>query len=176
MHKNTSVTLEPLNARHAHELILAARAVAADTSSAVRLWWAKPDYAIEDAEAFIGASINERQARHGESFVVRDEAGAFIGCVSAKNIDRMHGCFQGGYWIIPGMRGRGYGQAAMRALHAWSLSIGLVRMELLIGVDNVVCLAVADKLGFIKEGRLNSRFQLHDKRIDVYMMALNASA
>jgi len=92
--------------------------------------------------------------------------------VSAKNIDRLHGCFQGGYWLVPKARGRGHGQASLRALFQWALDDGLVRMELLIGSDNVVSLAAAASIGAQFEGRMRSRFLLNDHRIDVDMMAL----
>ena len=166
------MSLEPLCEVHAHELVAAARAVASETESAARLWWAKKDYQLADAHEFIRHSVQDRDRGCGETFVVRNLDGAFIGCVSAKNIDRMHKCFQGGYWIIPSERGKGMGQASMRALHAWSLTIGMVRMELLIGVTNAVSLAVARRIGAVEEGRLRSRFMFNDTRIDVYLMAV----
>lgn len=172
MKQNQTVHLEPLCSKHAHELVDAARAVAAETQSAARLWWAKTDYMLGDAHEFIRHSAQDREAGTGETFAVRNVEGAFIGCVSAKNIDRMHGCFQGGYWIVPSERGKGMGQASMRALHAWSLTIGMVRMELLIGATNAVSLAVARRLGALQEGVLRSRFVFNDSRIDVCVMAI----
>lgn len=167
-----AVFLEALCTKHAHELVDAARAVAAEKESAARLWWAKTDYTLVDAHEFIRRSAQDREAHTGETFAVRNNQGDFIGCVSAKNIDRLHGCFQGGYWIVPSERGKGMGQASMRALHAWSLGIGMVRMELLIGATNQVSLAVARKIGAVEEGRMRSRFVFNDTRIDVCMMAI----
>lgn len=167
-----SLTLEPLTVGHAAALVVAARAVASEHDSAARLWWAKPDYSRADAMSFIANAMSDRNADTGEAFAVRDAGGEFIGCVSAKHIDRLHGCFQGGYWLIPKARGRGLGQDSLRALFQWAVKDGLVRMELLIGSDNAVSLAAAARIGAQFEGRLRSRFLLNDHRIDVNMMAL----
>ena len=167
-----AVFLEALCTKHAHELVDAARAVAAEKESAARLWWAKTDYMLGDAHEFIQHSAQDREARTGETFAVRNADGDFIGCVSAKNIDRMHGCFQGGYWIVPSERGKGMGQASMRALHAWGLGIGMVRMELLIGVSNTISLAVARKIGAVQEGLMRGRFISNGTRCDVCLMAI----
>ena len=118
--------------------------------------------------------MTDRATGHGDAFVVRSADGETIGCVSAKNIDRLHGCFQGGYWLVPTARGRKLGQASLRSLFAWGVSQGLVRMELHIGVDNAVSLAVAQRIGAQLEGRMRSRFLLIDKRIDVNLMSVLA--
>lgn len=170
-----AVTLQPFGHRHAEELAQAAREVAAHTQTAARLWWAKPNYDVNDAHQFIAAVLVDRRTGQGDAFAVRDETGAFIGCVSAKNIDWMHGCFQGGYWLVPSARGRGLGQASLRALFAWAREQELVRMELLIGADNAKSLAAAERIGAQREGTMRSRFVLNGSRIDVAIMAMVAA-
>lgn len=170
-----AVTLQPFSHRHAEALAQAAREVAAHTQSAARLWWAKPGYDVNDAHQFIAAVLADRRTGQGDAFAVHDEGGAFIGCVSAKNIDWMHGCFQGGYWLVPSARGRGLGQASLRALFAWAREQELVRMELLIGADNAKSLAAAERVGAQREGTMRSRFVLNGRRIDVAIMALVAA-
>lgn len=174
-HPLPSVQLEPLTNRHEAELIAAARAVAADLQTAHRLWWARSDYSLADARAFIGQAAMDRSTGHGNAFAVRDGQGQFIGCVSAKHMDRLHGCFQGGYWLVPAGRGRGQGQASLKALFAWAVEQGMVRMELHIGVDNHVSQAVALRIGAHHEGVMRSRFLLNNQRIDVNLMALLAT-
>lgn len=166
------VKLEPLAHRHADALAHAAREVAAHAETAKRLWWAKPDYSTNDAHQFIAAVLTERRTGQGDAFAVLSDAGAFLGCVSAKNIDWLHGCFQGGYWLVPSARGKGYGQASLKALFAWAQDQDLVRMELLIGATNSKSLAAAERIGAVREGLLRSRFIFNDTRIDVVAMAL----
>lgn len=166
------VRLEPLSHRHAGQLAQAARAVACDAAGAARLWWAKPAYDLDDAHQFIAGVLVERRTGQGDAFAVLEADGGFIGCVSAKNVDWLHGCFQGGYWLVPAARGKGFGQAALKALYAWALDQDLVRMELLIGVTNAKSLAAAERIGAVREGTLRSRFVLNGQRIDVALMAL----
>lgn len=172
--KTPSVFLKPLAHSHAEELAQAARAVARHTETASRLWWAKPDYDVNDAHQFIAAVLTDRRTGQGDAFAVRDADGAFIGCVSAKNVDWMHGCFQGGYWLVPAARGRGQGQASLKALFAWAQDQELVRMELLISANNTKSLAAAERIGAVREGTMRSRFVLNGTRIDVAIMALVA--
>ncbi len=167
-----SVVLQPFAHHHADDLAQAAREVAADGLTAKRLWWAKPDYDTNDAHQFISAVLTDRRTAQGDAFVVRDETGVFQGCVSAKNVDWMHGCFQGGYWLVPSARGKGLGQASLKALAAWGLEQELYRMELLIGLGNEKSLAAAERIGAVREGTLHSRFILNGTRIDVALMAL----
>lgn len=166
------VVLQPFAHRHAEQLAQAAREVASDTEGATRLWWAKRDYDVNDAHQFISAVLADRRTGQGDAHAVYDESGNFIGCVSAKNIDWMHGCFQGGYWLVPSARGRGLGQASLLALYAWARDQDLVRMELLIGVANAKSLAAAERVGAVREGTMRSRFVLNGQRIDVAVMAL----
>lgn len=172
--KPAIVRLEPFEQGHATELIEAARAVASEPEGASRLWWAKPTYDFNDARQFIAAVTSDRRSGHGEAFVVRDEQGTFLGGVSAKNIDWMHGCFQGGYWLVPSARRRGFGQASLRALFEWGRQHHLVRMELLIGVANSKSLTAAESIGAVREGTLRQRFVHNGERIDVAMMAMVA--
>jgi RimJ/RimL family protein N-acetyltransferase len=168
------VTLHPFGHGIAEELAQAAREVASHTESAARLWWAKTDYSVNDAHQFVSSVLVDRRTGQGDAFVVRDAEGKFLGCVSAKNVDWLHGCFQGGYWLVPSARRKGYGQASLKALFAWGRDQNLKRMELLIGVTNTKSLAAAESIGAVREGTMRSRFILNDTRIDVALMALVA--
>lgn len=166
------VSLHPFGHSLARELAHAARQVALHTQTAARLWWAKLDYDDNDAHQFIASVLTDRRTGQGDAFAVRNERGAFLGCVSAKNVDWLHGCFQGGYWLVPEARGQGYGQAALKALAQWGLDQELPRMELLIGLSNEKSLRAAERIGAVREGVMRQRFVLNGERIDVALMAL----
>ena len=166
------VKLEPLAHRHAEVLAQAAREVASHTETAKRLWWARPDYDLNAAHQFIASVLTDRRTGQGDAFAVLDAAGTLLGCVSAKNIDWLHGCFQGGYWLVPSARGKGFGQASLKELFAWAQDQDLVRMELLIGVANEKSLAAAERIGGVREGLLRSRFIFNGMRTDVVVMAV----
>src|SRR5262245_36799303 len=124
-HAERTVTLEALDFQHQQELLEAVREVLTEPESAKRLWWARPGYTLADARTFITHCVEDRVRGSGEAFVVRCDEGRFIGCVSAKHIDRLHGCFQAGYWLVPSARGKGQGQASLRALWAWAQGAGM---------------------------------------------------
>lgn len=63
-----------------------------------------------------------------------------------------------GYWVHPDARSRGVASRATRAVSRWLLTeAGVRRLELLADVDNIASQRVAEKAGFIREGRLRDR-------------------
>ena len=74
----------------------------------------------------------------------------------AFGIDAEEGQAELGYVVAPAARGRGVATAALRLLTDWGFDRGLMRLELLISVENVPSKRVAAKCGYIHEGVLRS--------------------
>ncbi|HEY7258294.1 MAG TPA: GNAT family N-acetyltransferase [Gaiellales bacterium] len=101
----------------------------------------------------------EQGRRDGTSdvFAIEDEAGEFLGCVMAFGIEAAEQTCELGYLVAPAARGRGVGTAALRALTEWAFGErGLLRLELMISVDNEASKVVAERAGYVKEGVLRS--------------------
>jgi ribosomal-protein-alanine N-acetyltransferase len=64
---------------------------------------------------------------------------------------------QTGYWLAPEARSHGHATAAVRLLARWAFGqLGLARLELTTGPDNAASQRVAERCGFVWEGRLRS--------------------
>ena len=82
-----------------------------------------------------------------------------------------------GYWLDGEHEGRGIATRAARALVTEGFSErDLVRMELRTAVDNVRSRALAERLGFVHEGTQRAAQVFSDRRVDMTVYAVAASA
>ena len=102
-----------------------------------------------------------------EAFAVEDDAGEFLGCVMAFGIEAEAKTGELGYVVAPTARGRGVATAALRLLTEWGFGErGLLRLELMISIDNEASKVVAARAGYVKEGVLRSVYVKQDLRED----------
>jgi RimJ/RimL family protein N-acetyltransferase len=98
---------------------------------------------------------------------VKNGGGEFLGCVMAFGIETDEGKAELGYMVAPAARGRGVATEALRLLTDWGFTErGLVRLELLISVDNTASIRVAERAGYVREGVLRSLFVKDGRRED----------
>ncbi len=108
-----------------------------------------------------------RRDRTSEAFAAEDDAGQFLGCVMAFGIETDEGKAELGYMVAPAARGRGVATEALRLLTDWGFTErGLVRLELLISVDNTASIRVAERAGYVREGVLRSLLVKDGRRED----------
>jgi RimJ/RimL family protein N-acetyltransferase len=94
-----------------------------------------------------------------ELFAIEDDADAFVGCMMAFGIDADAKSGELGYVVAPAARGRGVATQALRLLTEWAFSErGLLRLELMISVENAASKVVAERAGYVKEGVLRSLY------------------
>ena len=68
-----------------------------------------------------------------------------------------------GYWTVPAARGRGVAAAAVDAACRWAFEhLPVDRIELCHAVENTASGRVAEKAGFIHEGRLRRSYRYGD--------------
>jgi RimJ/RimL family protein N-acetyltransferase len=112
----------------------------------------------------------EQGREHGlaEAFAVVDtDTGEFLGVAVAVRIDREARTAELGYTVAPDARGRGVASAALRLLTEWALAdLGMLRLELIISVDNEASKRVAERAGYVREGVLRSVHLKGDVRED----------
>ena len=111
----------------------------------------------------------EQGRRDGTSdlFAIEDESGAFLGCVMAFGMEPQARSAELGYVVAPGARGRGVATRALRLLTEWGFTErGLLRLELMISIDNAASKAVAERAGYAKEGVLRSLYVKEGLRED----------
>ena len=112
--------------------------------------------------------------QHGAPFAVVDVRGeALLGSCGLVDVDAHELVGEVAYWVAPWARGRGVAQRALTLLCRWALTEGgLARLELLVEPDNVPSCAVAERVGFEREGVLRSKTLLRGTRRDLAMYAL----
>ena len=63
--------------------------------------------------------------------------------------------------------------AAVKLAYQWAMeNTNLIRLEILIAVENHASLRVAEKVGALREGMLRKRLLLHDEAHDAVMFSL----
>lgn len=78
-----------------------------------------------------------------------------------------------GYWLVPGVRGRGIGSRAVGLLARWAIKeAGFARLEAYVIPDNIASQRVLEKSGFQREGLLRSYLSYDEQRFDALLYAL----
>ena len=78
-----------------------------------------------------------------------------------------------GFWCAAWARGRGVTTDAVAAVCRWGFgAVGFARIDWHAAVGNVGSRRVAEKVGFIVEGRMRSRLELNSVRHDAYVAGL----
>ena len=108
-----------------------------------------------------------------EAFAVVDEAGELLGVALAASIDRATRTTELGYMVVPGARGRGVATTALGLLTDWAFAaLGVLRIELVISLENPASKAVAARCGYQFEGVLRSTHFKGDQRQDIELWSL----
>jgi RimJ/RimL family protein N-acetyltransferase len=107
-----------------------------------------------------------------EAFAALDDNGGFLGLALAFGIDREALEAELGYVVAPGARGRGVATEMLRRLTAWALDdLGMLRLTLIIDVENPASLRVAERCGYEREGLMRSRYLKQGRRVDCELWA-----
>jgi RimJ/RimL family protein N-acetyltransferase len=115
------------------------------------------------------ASRYEAGRRDGskEGFAALGDDGTLLGLALVPTIDREAGEAELGYMVAPAARGRGVGTAILNELTSWAFAQGIRRCELFISVGNTGSERVAERAGYVREGRMRSVHLKQGKREDV---------
>ena len=102
-----------------------------------------------------------------EAFAIVGNGGEFLGLALAPQIDRETLTAELGYVVAPGARGRGVATEALRQLTEWAfVELGMLRLELMISVENAGSKKVAERCGYLREGVLRSAYVKQNLRED----------
>ena len=135
---------------------------AAQQDPEIRLWASgRGVVSREDAVALLKRLTGSEDR---VSWAVVDAAtGSLLGSVSVHSIDEQQVDAQVGYWTAPAARARGVAVLAVDAACRWVFGAASVeRIELCHAVENPASGRVAEKAGFLFEGRLRRSFRYGD--------------
>ncbi len=133
-----------------------------------------PDRPDRDlAGAFVERQHRRATSGEGLSWAIEDSGGSAAGQIGLWLRDLEQGRANIGYWLRPSVRGRGLATRALTTVVAWAWQThDLHRLELHVEPDNVGSIRVAERVGFVPEGRLRSWLSIAGERRDVVLYAL----
>lgn len=135
--------------------------------------WCHPGYSIEETRAWI-EHCGVARARGSEfHFVIEDASGAFLGTCGLNQMRVEHRMANLGYWVRTSATGRGVATRAVGRLAEFAFrETELVRLEIVVALDNFPSMRVAEKSGAIREGIAHQRLRIHDRSEDAVVYAI----
>ena len=136
--------------------------------------WCRPDYSLEDCQAFIARCHDawEQGVEYNFAIIdVRDKT--LIGSIGLNRIDRAHHCANIGFWVRRTWTRRGVATATARLIAEFGLrDLGFQRLELIVPSHNLASLRVAAKIGAKFEGVLRNRVFVANQVYDACVFGL----
>ena len=136
--------------------------------------WCKPDYSLEDAEAWISFTqiswANRTQFPLG---VVETSSGKVIGGTGINQINKHYQIGNIGYWVGTPYVGRGVARfAAKQAALLGFGELGLTRLEIVALTHNAASQRVAESIGALRECEARNRLYFHGQPHDAVVYSL----
>jgi RimJ/RimL family protein N-acetyltransferase len=165
------VSIRPYRAEDAEKVFSAIQ----ESFDALSAWmpWCHPGYSIEETRTWI-EHCGVARARGSEfHFVIESPGGELLGTCGLNQLRLENRMANLGYWVRTSATGRGVATRAVRELADFAFrETDLVRLEIVVAVDNRASLRVAEKAGAIREGIANQRVRLHGRSQDAVVFAL----
>lgn len=142
----------------------------------LRQWivWIDTTLEIADSRRFIETSQHRRENNNGYALSIwyRKRLAGMVGHV---DINWTHRSVEIGYWIGTDYQGHGIMTRACRAFISWTFStLDMNRVQIQCSVENTRSQAVAERLGFQREGVLREMRWLHSRFIDYVVYGMLA--
>ena len=135
--------------------------------------WCHSDYSREDAKDWVSGAAARFMEGSAFEFVISNNSGHYLGACGLNQIRPLDRVANFGYWVRTSQCTQGIATRAALQLAAWAFqNTNLVRLEIVVGVNNTASRRVAEKLGGVGEGILRKRFFLNGRSEDALMLAL----
>ena len=138
-------------------------------------WPLAEPYTVADAWAQHLEHVRAWEAGTAAEFACTEPAGdrALIGGASVYDIEPVPRRASIGYWVAAHARGRGVARHAVSLLATWAFDeLGIARLQITCGPDNVASQRVAERCGFTREAVLRSHFPFKGSRRDTVVFSL----
>ena len=130
---------------------------------------------VDQARDWLDSNEQGREQGIGIELAIADPlADTPMGSISLWEIKRRHRTAMISYWLGAEGRGRGLASAAVRLVAGWAFGeLSLARVGVLIEPDNDASHRLAERCGFVREGRLRSYGEARDgRRVDTVVYGL----
>jgi RimJ/RimL family protein N-acetyltransferase len=134
--------------------------------------WATDEYSERTAREYITIARARWEEHTFYGFAIT-RGGDFLGACTLSSIHPIYHFCNLGYWVRTSCRGQGIaGRAAKLTARFAFEHLGLIRVEIVIGVGNHASLRVAQKIGAHDEGILLNRMVVGKSIYDAHMYSL----
>lgn len=164
------IILEPTNASHAEALF----ELVDQNRGHLRQWlpWVDVMQSVSDFEAYIDRCEKQHTAGTDYSFVIKNKDNV-VGRIGLHYINQQNRFGAIGYWISEGFSGKGIiTKACQRLIRFCFEEAGLNRIEIKCATSNQRSAAVAERLGFRKEGIMREAELVNGEFLDLNLYSL----
>ena len=124
--------------------------------------WCHPNYSEAESRAWLETQVPAFVQGTAYEFAIVSGRDEYLGGCGLNQLDTMNRRANLGYWVRTSTARRGVATEAVHALREWAFThTNLIRLEILVAVDNAASRRVAEKSGATREGTLKSRLLLH---------------
>jgi [ribosomal protein S5]-alanine N-acetyltransferase len=124
-------------------------------------------------EDWFRESLDSDQGSGFQLAVTADGSDTLLGIVIVHHVERAQGRAEIGFWLAREARGAGLGRRALTVLVDWLFDQPwLRRLELTTTPDNAGAIALAERLGFTREGVLRQRVVERGRAVDIVWFGL----
>jgi ribosomal-protein-serine acetyltransferase len=135
--------------------------------------WCHPAYTRAEAGEWVERQIRAWEQGEEFEFCIVDPAGQLLGGCGLNQINSAHRFANVGYWVRSRAAGRGVASAAVDELIRFAREeTELLRLEIVVAIENRASVRVAEKVGASLEGTLRNRLFLHRQAHDAYLYAV----
>ena len=144
--------------------------------AAMRFWDAPPSADVAETEARIARSLSVDPTWHATWAILSRAGGAFVGAINYHARQPWNRRLALGWILAPVFEGKGYMTEAARAVldHCFGAQ-DTHRVEAEIEPENIRSIALAERLGFRREGLLRDRLMVASRPRSVLMFGLLSS-
>lgn len=137
------------------------------------LSWCHPDYSIDETRQWLASMHSNWQSSDSHNFVITEKENAqIVGGLGLNRIDE-NPVANLGYWTRTSAAGRGIATEATLGLVNFGFKhLGLIRIEIVMSVENQASQKVAKNVNAKFEGILRSRILLQGSAHDAYSYSL----
>lgn len=123
--------------------------------------WCTESYTLDVSNAWAAQQEVAFRDRTAFEHIITDDTGALLGLCGLNQLDPVNQRANLGYWVRTSATRRGVATSAVRELVQWAFSqTTLIRLEVVIAVENIASVRVAEKAGAVREGVLRGRLVL----------------
>lgn len=135
--------------------------------------WCHPGYTLQESRAWIAHSVAAWDSGAEYNFAVVDHANRFLGGCGLNQVRLEHRNANLGYWVRTSATRQGIATAAVQEVARCAFSqTNLVRLEIIVAIDNMASQRVAEKVGALREGIAHDRLWLNGTSCDAVVYAL----